>query len=110
MMRWNIRSIRRGSAIRQVYSTPASSVGGRVQSFLGESHVHPRTPASVCAALELEPVPCLLCGGRDVTTLGWPPDVALGVPGCFPLGRCRRGGALERNPVVRAGHTARVVT
>src|SRR5207247_1808751 len=101
MMRWNIRSIRRGSAIRQVYSTPASSVGGRVQSFLGESHVHPRTPASVSAALELEPVPCPPCGGHDGTTLGWLHDVALGVPGRFPLARCRGCGLLQQNPRVR---------
>jgi SAM-dependent methyltransferase len=57
--------------------------------------------ASVSATLELEPVPCPLCGGRDVATLGWLRDVALGVPGAFPLARCRNCGLLQQNPRVR---------
>jgi SAM-dependent methyltransferase len=57
--------------------------------------------ASVSATLELEPVPCPLCGGRDVATLGWLRDVALGVPGTFPLARCRGCGLLHQNPRVR---------
>ena len=56
---------------------------------------------AVSAALELEPVPCPLCGGRDVATLGWLRDVALGVPGTFPLARCRGCGLLQQNPRVR---------
>jgi SAM-dependent methyltransferase len=57
--------------------------------------------ASVSATLELESVPCPLCGGRDVATLGWLRDVALGVPGTFPLARCRDCGLLQQNPRVR---------
>jgi 2-polyprenyl-3-methyl-5-hydroxy-6-metoxy-1,4-benzoquinol methylase len=56
----------------------------------------------VSAVLELEAVPCPLCGGRDVATLGWLRDVALGVPGTFPLARCRDCGLLHQNPRVRA--------
>jgi SAM-dependent methyltransferase len=58
-----------------------------------------RVPTS--AALELEAVPCPLCGAREVDTLGWLHDVALGVPGRFPLARCRRCGLLQQNPRVR---------
>jgi SAM-dependent methyltransferase len=57
--------------------------------------------ASVSATLELEPVPCPLCGGRDVATLAWLRDVALGVPGTFSLARCRDCGLLHQNPRVR---------
>ena len=56
-------------------------------------------PAS--GVLELEAVPCPLCGGRDVATLGWLRDVALGVPGTFSLARCRGCGLLHQNPRVR---------
>ena len=57
--------------------------------------------ASASETLELEHVPCPLCGGRDLTTLGWLRDVALGVPGTFPLARCRGCGLLQQNPRVR---------
>jgi SAM-dependent methyltransferase len=53
------------------------------------------------SALELETVPCPLCGGHDLATLGWLRDVALGVPGTFPLARCRGCGLLQQNPRVR---------
>jgi 2-polyprenyl-3-methyl-5-hydroxy-6-metoxy-1,4-benzoquinol methylase len=56
----------------------------------------------VSVALDLEAVPCPLCGGHDVATLGWLHDVALGVPGTFPLARCRGCGLLHQNPRVRA--------
>jgi len=56
---------------------------------------------AMSATLELEPVPCPLCGGRDIVTLGWLRDVALGVPGTFPLARCRGCGLLHQNPRVR---------
>lgn len=52
--------------------------------------------------LELEPVPCPLCGEDDVVVLHWARDVALGVPGRFPLSRCRGCGLLHQNPRVRA--------
>ncbi|HEV8474139.1 MAG TPA: class I SAM-dependent methyltransferase [Methylomirabilota bacterium] len=51
--------------------------------------------------LQLEAVACPLCGGREVDTLGWLHDVALGVPGRFPLARCRGCGLLHQNPRVR---------
>ena len=51
--------------------------------------------------LALESVSCPLCGVADVQTLGWLRDVALGVPGSFPLARCRRCGLLHQNPRVR---------
>jgi len=56
----------------------------------------------VSAALELERVPCPLCGADDVRTLGWLRDVALGVPGEFALARCGACGLLQQNPRVRA--------
>jgi len=56
---------------------------------------------SATLALELEAVPCPLCGGRDIATLGWLGDVSLGVPGTFPLARCRGCGLLHQNPRVR---------
>jgi len=52
--------------------------------------------------LALHDVPCPLCGGRDVATLGWLRDVSLGVPGTFALARCRGCGLLHQNPCVRA--------
>jgi 2-polyprenyl-3-methyl-5-hydroxy-6-metoxy-1,4-benzoquinol methylase len=52
--------------------------------------------------LELERVPCPLCGGDDVVTVGRQHDVALGVPGIFSLGRCRGCGLLHQNPRPRA--------
>jgi SAM-dependent methyltransferase len=55
---------------------------------------------AVTSALELETVPCPLCGGRDVATLAWLRDVALGVPGTFALARCRACGLLHQNPRV----------
>jgi SAM-dependent methyltransferase len=51
--------------------------------------------------LGLHDVPCPLCGGRDVVTLGWLRDVSLGVPGTFALARCRRCGLLHQNPRLR---------
>ena len=51
--------------------------------------------------LALHDVPCPLCGGRDVTTLGWLRDVSLGVPGTFALARCRSCGLLHQNPRLR---------
>jgi SAM-dependent methyltransferase len=63
--------------------------------------------ASVSATLKLQRVPCPLCGGRDVATLGWLRDVALGVPGRFPLARCRDCGLLQQNPRVRDDQLAR---
>jgi SAM-dependent methyltransferase len=53
------------------------------------------------AALDLEAVPCPLCDGRDVDTVGWLADVSLGVPGRFALARCRQCGLLQQNPRVR---------
>jgi len=63
---------------------------------------------SATVALELEPVPCPLCGGRDVATLGWLRDVSLGVPGTFPLARCRGCGLLQQNPRVREDQLERM--
>ena len=51
---------------------------------------------TVTLALELEVVPCAVCGGPDVVTLGWLRDVALGVPGLFALATCRALGARTR--------------
>ena len=59
------------------------------------------TEVSATLALELEAVPCPLCGGGDIATLGWLGDVSLGVPGTFPLARCRGCGLLHQNPRVR---------
>lgn len=53
------------------------------------------------AGVELEAVPCPLCGASEVVTLGWLRDVALGVPGEFPLARCCACGLLQQNPRVR---------
>ena len=55
----------------------------------------------VAEPLALQVVPCPLCGGRDVATLSWLRDVALGVPGTFALARCRGCGLLQQNPRVR---------
>jgi SAM-dependent methyltransferase len=65
----------------------------------------PRTPADAprasAVALELETVPCPLCGGRAVVPLAWVRDTVLGVPGTFPLSRCRTCDLLQQNPRVR---------
>ncbi len=53
------------------------------------------------ATLELEAIACPLCGAPDATVLCAEPDVALGVPGRFPLARCVRCGLLYQNPRVR---------
>jgi len=53
------------------------------------------------ATLELEAIACPLCGAPDATVLCAEPDVALGVPGRFPLARCERCGLLYQNPRVR---------
>jgi SAM-dependent methyltransferase len=55
----------------------------------------------VSAVLELEAVACPLCGARDATVLCAGHDVALGVPGRFPLARCECCGLLYQNPRVR---------
>jgi SAM-dependent methyltransferase len=55
----------------------------------------------VSATLELEAIACPLCGATDATVLCAEHDVALGVPGRFPLARCERCGLLYQNPRVR---------
>jgi SAM-dependent methyltransferase len=55
----------------------------------------------VSATLELEAIACPLCGGTDATVLCAEHDLALGVPGRFPLARCERCGLLYQNPRVR---------
>ncbi len=52
--------------------------------------------------LELEAIACPLCGERSATTLFAQRDLALGVPGRFPLARCPGCGLLYQNPRVRA--------
>lgn len=51
--------------------------------------------------LELESIACPLCGRPDATLLSTERDLALGVPGQFPLARCERCGLLYQNPRVR---------
>lgn len=51
--------------------------------------------------LELEAVACPLCGAAEATLLCAEHDLALGVPGRFPLARCERCGLLYQNPRVR---------
>ena len=51
--------------------------------------------------LELEPIACPLCGERAVIPLFEQRDLALGVPGCFPVARCPGCGLLYQNPRVR---------
>jgi SAM-dependent methyltransferase len=53
------------------------------------------------AALELEPIACPLCGAPVATELAAERDLALGVPGRFPLSRCEGCGLLYQNPRVR---------
>jgi SAM-dependent methyltransferase len=55
----------------------------------------------VSATLELEAIACPLCHAPDATVLCAEPDLALGVPGRFPLSRCERCGLLYQNPRVR---------
>lgn len=52
-------------------------------------------------ALELEPIACPLCGAPRATELCAERDLALGVPGRFPLARCETCGLLYQNPRVR---------
>jgi SAM-dependent methyltransferase len=52
--------------------------------------------------LDLEPVACPLCGADAATLLFEQGDLALGVPGRFPLARCRGCGLRYQNPRVRA--------
>ena len=51
--------------------------------------------------LALEPITCPLCGAARATPLWQEPDVALGVPGVFPVARCGGCGLLYQNPRVR---------
>ncbi len=53
------------------------------------------------AALDLETIACPLCGGRRARELCVERDLALGVPGRFPLARCEGCGLLYQNPRVR---------
>jgi SAM-dependent methyltransferase len=55
----------------------------------------------VAARLELEAIRCPLCGAGEVTAICAERDMALGVPGRFPLARCARCGLLYQNPRVR---------
>jgi SAM-dependent methyltransferase len=52
-------------------------------------------------ALDLEPIVCPLCGAPRATELCVERDLALGVPGRFPLARCEGCGLLYQNPRVR---------
>ena len=52
------------------------------------------------ATLELEAIVCPLCEAPDATVLCSERDLALGVPGRFPLARCERCGLLYQNPRV----------
>lgn len=51
--------------------------------------------------LELEAIACPLCRAPDATVLCAERDLALGVPGRFPLSRCEGCGLLYQNPRVR---------
>ena len=53
------------------------------------------------AALELEMIACPLCGAERAVELCVERDLALGVPGRFPLARCEGCGLLYQNPRVR---------
>jgi SAM-dependent methyltransferase len=53
------------------------------------------------AILALEEIACPLCGAPDATRLCVERDLALGIPGHFPLARCERCGLLYQNPRVR---------
>jgi SAM-dependent methyltransferase len=52
--------------------------------------------------LALEPITCPLCGATAARRLCTMRDLALGVPGEFPLARCEGCGLLYQNPRVRA--------
>lgn len=54
------------------------------------------------APLALETVACPLCGEARHEPLFAQADLALGVPGCFPVARCPRCGLVYQNPRVRA--------
>jgi len=51
--------------------------------------------------LQLEAIACPLCEAPDATVLCSERDLALGVPGRFPLARCEQCGLLYQNPRVR---------
>lgn len=53
------------------------------------------------AILELEAIACPLGGTPEATLLCSERDLALGVPGHFPLARCERCELLYQNPRVR---------
>lgn len=56
----------------------------------------------------LEPITCPLCGAGHATPLWQERDVALGVPGLFPVARCGECGLLYQNPRVRIDDMARM--
>jgi 2-polyprenyl-3-methyl-5-hydroxy-6-metoxy-1,4-benzoquinol methylase len=58
--------------------------------------------------LVLEAIACPLCGAERATALWQEPDVALGVPGLFPVARCPECGLLYQNPRVRADDLPRM--
>ena len=60
------------------------------------------------AALELEAITCPLCGTARATELAAERDLALGVPGRFPLSRCEGCGLLYQNPRVRRDQLSRM--
>jgi SAM-dependent methyltransferase len=55
----------------------------------------------VSVTLALEAIACPLCRAPDATVLCAERDLALGVPGWFPLSRCEGCGLLYQNPRVR---------
>lgn len=59
------------------------------------------------APLPLETIACPLCGGQAFSRLTLQRDLALGVPGEFPLSRCEGCGLLYQNPRVRADQLSR---
>ncbi|MGH7361217.1 MAG: class I SAM-dependent methyltransferase [Candidatus Methylomirabilales bacterium] len=61
----------------------------------------------VNAPLPLETIACPLCGGQAFSRLTLQRDLALGVPGEFPLTRCDGCGLLYQNPRVRADQLSR---
>ncbi|MEX2145899.1 MAG: class I SAM-dependent methyltransferase [Candidatus Rokuibacteriota bacterium] len=58
--------------------------------------------------LALEPITCPLCGAAHATPLWQERDVALGVPGLFPVARCGDCGLLYQNPRVRIDDMTRM--
>jgi 2-polyprenyl-3-methyl-5-hydroxy-6-metoxy-1,4-benzoquinol methylase len=58
-------------------------------------------PRSTVPDLELETIACPLCGASRAIQLCVERDLALGVPGRFPLARCEGCGLLYQNPRVR---------